>query len=63
MQTLKSYSSNLCDEVCSWTWGFRLILIWSNWSLLFLILSLFASYRALSKKLNDRILENEFNEE
>ena len=65
MQTLNSYSSNLCDDVCSWTWGFRLILFWSNWSLLFLILSLFASYMALSKKLNNRIQENEneFNEE
>jgi len=59
MQTLNSYRSNFCDSVCSWTWGFRLILMWSNFSLVFLVCALFASYRALSKKLNDRILEEE----
>jgi hypothetical protein len=35
-----------CDEVCSRTFGFRVVLLWSFWSMLFLVLALRAARRA-----------------
>ena len=55
IQYLDSYHSS-CDEVCSMTWGFRLILFWSFISVTFLISALFASYQHLKDRDRGRSL-------
>ena len=36
-----------CDEVCRLTWGFRLVLLWSYWSFLFILIALYSSLHLL----------------
>ena len=38
-----------CDEVCSRTFGFRLVLLWSVWSIIFLVVAVFAAKRAYER--------------
>ena len=39
-----------CNAVCSRQWGFRLVLLWSYWTLLFLLLALKASVNEIRKR-------------
>jgi hypothetical protein len=39
-----------CDAVCSMTWGFRLVLFWSFFSVYGLLSALFASYQHLKDR-------------
>ena len=49
LQYLDSHREG-CDEVCSMTWGFRLVLFWSFLSVAFLLLALFAAYQHLKDR-------------
>ena len=47
-----------CDEKCTHTFGFRVILLWCYWSLLFLGLALRASYVEVQKRRRKRAFES-----
>lgn len=49
MQYLDDHRAS-CDAVCSMTWGFRLVLFWSVFSVYGLINALFASYEHLKDR-------------
>jgi hypothetical protein len=49
MQVLGSYVAD-CDIACRLTWGFRLVLFWSYWSFLFIMLALSAAWRLLEAR-------------
>jgi MFS family permease len=56
VQQVFAQYKDTCDDVCALTWGFRLILMWSYWGLLFLLLSLAASYRIAESRINAKRL-------
>ena len=51
MQYLESIGGDWCDSVCSMTWGFRLVLFWLLFSLMFL----FNALRSAQEYLKDNL--------
>eukprot|EP01041_Mallomonas_annulata_P002576 gene2576-5027_t len=51
-----------CDSVCARICGFRLVLLWSYWSLLFLGIALYSSITEISRRKNKRLLQRNKNE-